>query len=116
MEFAAVILVAVFVLLLVSYPLFGRQRRLHQMEDMFDLGDTRQLDFLNSKRASIANNISELEFEHQMGKLSEDDYETARRSYEAEIKKITSAIEKLQIRKEIENLIEDEVKSRRRIK
>ncbi|UCH85060.1 MAG: hypothetical protein JSW50_05055 [Candidatus Latescibacterota bacterium] len=115
MEFVAVILVAVFVILVVSYPLFGRQRRLHEMEDMFDLGDTRQLDFLNSKRSAIANNIRELEFEHQMGKLSEQDYEMARRDYETENKKIDAAIEKLQIRKEIEELIEDEVQSRRRI-
>ena len=116
MEFIAVIIGAVFVILLVSYPLFGRQRQLHQMEDAFDFGDTRHLNFLNSEKASIANNIRELEFEHQMGKLSEQDYDALRQGYETDAGKIEGAIDKLRIKKDIEELIEKEVRSKRRIK
>jgi hypothetical protein len=116
MEFVAIIIVAVFVVLLVTYPLFGRQRQLHQMEDAFDFGDTRQLDFLNTKKTSIENNIRELEFEHQMGKLSEQDFVALRQGYEAEAGKIEDAIDKLRIKKDIEDLIEEEVRSKRRIK
>jgi hypothetical protein len=116
MEFIAVIIVAVFVILLVSYPLFGRQRQLHQMEDAIDFCDTRQLDFLNSRKTSIANNIRELDFEHQMGKLSEQDFEALRQGYETEACTIDRAIDKLRIKKNIEDLIEKEVQARRRIK
>jgi hypothetical protein len=115
MEFVALVIIAIFVMLLVSYPLFGRQRQLHQMEDAFDFGDTRQLDFLKSKKASIENNIRELEFEHQMGKLSEQDYETLRQGYENEVGKIDQSLDKLRIKKNIEEVIEEEVRSRRRV-
>lgn len=85
------------------------------MEDAVDFGDTRQLEFLNNKRASIENNITELEFEHQMGKLSEQDFGALRHGYETEAGKIDQAIDKLRIKKNIEESIEEEVRSRRRI-
>jgi hypothetical protein len=116
MEYISIALVAVFVILLVSYPLSGRQRQLHRIEDVFDPGDTKQLNFLNSKRASIANNIRELEFEHEMGKLSEQDYAALRQGYDTETAEITAAIDKFRVKKEIEDLIEEEVRSKRRIK
>jgi len=115
MEFVALVIIAVFVILLVSYPLFGRQRQLHQMDDAFDFGDTRQFDFLNNKKASIENNLRELEFEHQMGKLSHQDYEELRKGYESEAERVYQVIDKLRIKKNIEELIEEEVRSRRRI-
>lgn len=116
MEYIVIALVAVFVILMVSYPLSGRQRQLYSIEDVIDPGDTKQLDYLNSKQASIANNIRELDFEHEMGKLSEQDYTALRRGYETESNRITTAIDKLRIKKDIENLIEEEVRSRRRIR
>lgn len=116
MEYIVIAIVAVFVILLVSYPLSGRQRQLYAIEDVIDLGDTKQIDYLNSKQASIASNIQELDFEHEMGKLSEQDYTALRQGYETEASRITAAIDKLRIKKEIEDLIEEEVRSRRRIK
>lgn len=116
MEYILIAIAAVFVILLVSYPMTGRQRRLYRLEDMFETGDTKQLDFLNSKRVLVANNLRELEFEHEMGKLSDQDYDVLRRGYETELAGIDAAVDRLRIKKDIENLIEDEVRSRRRIK
>ncbi|UCG51851.1 MAG: hypothetical protein JSW58_17070 [Candidatus Latescibacterota bacterium] len=116
MEYIAIILFALAAIMFVTYPLFGRRRRFYEFEDVFDLGDIKQLDFLNSKKASINNNLRELDFEYEMGKLSEHDYTTLRAGYESEVESVEKAMDKLKIKKEIQELIESEVRSRRRIK
>ena len=116
MEYFAIVLIAVAAIVFITYPLFGRQRKLHQLDDMFDFGDTKQIDYLNLKKARTEENLRELDFEHEMGKLSEQDYSALREGYMNEIDEFSKTLDKLKIRKEIEELIEGEVKSKRRIK
>jgi hypothetical protein len=116
MEYLAIVVIAVAAVVFITYPLFGRQRKLHQLDDMFEFGDTRQLNFLNLKKSRIEENLRELDFEHEMGKLSEQDYSALREGYVKEIEEISKALDRLKIKEEIEELIEDEVRSRRRIK
>jgi hypothetical protein len=116
MEYIAIVFIAVALVVFVTYPLFGRQRRLHELDDMFDFGDTKQLNFLTVKKARIEENLRELDFEHEMGKLSEQDYSALREGYVKEIDEITKALDRLRVKEEIEELIEGEVRSRRRIK
>ena len=78
MEYLAIVVIAVAAVVFITYPLFGRQRKLHQLDDMFDFGDTKQLNFLNLKKSRIEENLRELDFEHEMGKLSEQDYSALR--------------------------------------
>ncbi len=116
MEYVAIMLVAVGVVALIAYPLFGRQRRLYHIEDAFEAGDARQLRHLQIKKARIEENLRELDFEHEMGKLSEQDYAALRDGYAMEAEEVAKAVEKYRTREEIEELIEGEVRSRRRIK
>jgi len=116
MEYVAIALVAIGVVVFVAYPLFGRQRRLYHIEDSFEAGDTKQLNHLNFRKARIEENLRELDFEHEMGKLSEQDYAALREGYSKEAEEVATAVDKHRIREEIEELIEDEVRSRRRIK
>jgi hypothetical protein len=116
MEYVAITLIAIGVVVFVAYPLFGRQRRLYHIEDAFEAGDARQLSHLNFKKARIEENLRELDFEHEMGKLSEQDYAALREGYAKEAEEAAKAVDKFKIREEIEELIEGEVRSRRRIK
>jgi hypothetical protein len=75
-----------------------------------------QLNSLNLKKARIEENARELEFEYQMGKLSEEDYSALRSGYASEAEEVTKAIDKFKTRVEIGDFIESEVRSRRRIK
>lgn len=106
-----VVLGVIFVLL----PLLSRRKYRFDPEDTFGLGDVRQLNYLNGKKATILENIKELDFDFEMGKLSDEDYSTLRNDYLKDAQDVVSAIEKLKIREEIEELIESEVKNRRRI-
>ncbi len=116
MEYFAIVLVAIAAVIFITYPLFGKQRKLHQIDDMFKFGDTRQLNHLNLKKARIEENLRELDFEHEMGKLSEQDYAALREGYVHDIDEVSKALDRLKIREEIEELIETEVRSKRRIK
>jgi hypothetical protein len=116
MEYAAIGIVAIGVVALIAYPLFGRQRRLFHIEDAFEAGDAKQLSHLHHKKTRIEENLRELEFEHEMGKLSEQDFAALREGYANEADEVAKAIERHRIKEEIEELIEGEVRSRRRIK
>lgn len=116
MEYAVFAIVAVASLLFVSYPLFGRPRRLYDLESAFDAGDAKKIDHLRARKTRVEENIRELEFEHQMGKLSEQDYATLREGYAKEMEDISRSLDAHRVKKELEDLIENEVRTRRRIK
>lgn len=114
MEYFVIALLGVGALVLIASPLFTSKRYLLYMEDMFDFGDERQMNYLNSRKQSVYENIRELDFEYEMGKLAEEDYSRVRQGYLMEAQETLKAIERIKIRKEIEDLIESDVRSRRR--
>ncbi|NIM19148.1 MAG: hypothetical protein GTO51_02065 [Candidatus Latescibacteria bacterium] len=107
---------AVVALLFVAQPLLSSKRYLLYLEDMFDFGGERKLDYLDAKKQVIQDNISDLEFEYQMGKLSEEDFDRLRKDCNRETEEVDKAIDALKIKREIEELIESEIDSRRKIK
>ena len=116
MEYVAIVLVAVALIAFIARPLFGRQRKLYHIEDAFEFRDTNQLNYLALKKGRIEENMRELEFEYQMGKLSSEDYSALRNGYASEAEEVDKAMDKFKTREEIGDLIESEVRSRRRIK
>ena len=98
----------------IVHPLLARKRHLYDLEEIFDLGDTRQRRYLDGKKASILSNLKELDFEYEMGKLSDEDYNRQRQGYFKEAQDTVQALDKLKVREEIEQLIETEVRARRR--
>ncbi len=116
MEYVAIGFVALGVVALITYPLYGRQKKLYRIEDAFEFDETRQLNYLHLKKARIEENLRELDFEYQMGKLSEQDFAALQNGYKKEVDEVAMAIDRYRTREEIEELIENEVRSRRRIK
>jgi hypothetical protein len=116
MEYAVIAIIGLGVLVFVSRPLFGRERRLYEIESAFESGDAGRLNHLNIKRARIEENLRELEFEHEMGKLSDEDYAALRGGYTKENEDVEKSLASLKVRANVEKLIESEVRSRRRIK
>jgi hypothetical protein len=107
---------AIAALLIVMLPMFGRRKFLHNLEEMFTVGDAKRLAYLNQKKESIYANIKELDFEYEMGQLSEEDFSRIRQGYLSEAQQVVKAIDEVRIKEEIEELIESEVSDRRRIK
>lgn len=116
MEYIVIVLLAVATIVFVTYPLFGAQRRLHHLENAFDLGDSKQLSHLTLKKDRLTENLTELDFEYEMGKLSDVDYANIRAGYVSDTEQVVESIDRLKIKKEIEGAIESDVRSRRRIK
>ena len=115
MEYVVIVLLTLIGIALIAQPMLTKRRYLYYLEDIFDLGDARELNYLISKKASILDNVRELDFENDMGKLSEEDYSRLRQGYLSEAQDVVKAIDELKVREEIEDLIESEVRSRRRI-
>ena len=115
MFYVLVGILAVIAIVFVVHPMASRRRHLYDLEGMFELGDVRQRRYLESKKAGILGNIKELDFDYEMGKLSDEDYHGLRTGYLAQAQETIEAIERLEIQEEIEELIEGEVRSRRRI-
>ena len=69
--------------------------------------------FKNKK--AILNNMKELDFEFEIGKLSREDYDRLRQDYLAQAQETLQAMDHLRVREEIEQMIENEVRSRRRV-
>ncbi len=114
MAFVIISLITLAGVMLILHPLVTRKKYRFEPEDTFAMGDVRQLNYLNGKKATILDNIKELDFDYEMGKLSEDDYAGLRADYLHEAQGVVKAIEQLRIREEIEELIESEVRNRRR--
>lgn len=115
MEYAAIAILSAVAIFLIARPMLSRKRYLYHLEDIFDMRDARQLNYLNSLKMSVLENLKELEFEYEMGKLSDEDYKRLRNDYLREAEDVVQAIDKLKIREEIEELIEREARARRRI-
>ncbi|MDH3215407.1 MAG: hypothetical protein OEN01_03840 [Candidatus Krumholzibacteria bacterium] len=115
MEIAIIAAFTLIGVYLVIHPILTKNKYCAEFEDIFAFGDSRQLDYLNSKKALVLENIKELDFEYDMGKLSDEDYTALRHDYLKEAQETVQAIDKLKVREEIEELIESEVRSRRRI-
>ncbi len=114
MEYVAIVIVAAGVVAFIARPLFVRPDLLG--EDAVDLGNANQLNYLTAKKARIEENMRELEFERQMGKLSSEDYAALKDGYASEMEDVARAMERFKARQEIVDLIENEVRSRRRTK
>lgn len=114
MGMMVITLVAVAAVFFVLYPMVTRRKYRFEPEDAFSLGDVRRLNYLNAQKTLILDNIKDLDFEYEMGKLSEEDYASLRGDYLTEAQEVLGEIDQLKVREEIEELIEGEVRNRRK--
>lgn len=116
MELLAIGLLSTLALVFVVYPLLNSRRYLYYLDDLLGSRDEIKLSFLHARKRLVFDNIKDLDFEHEMGKLAEDDYVRLRNDLMREAEEAVKDIDRAQIRREIDEEIEKEVRSRRRTK
>ncbi len=99
----------------VAYPLISARRHLYYLEDMLGLNDQKKLAYLYAKRSTVYDNLRDLDNEFAMGKLSETDHQRLREGLMAEAADVVRQIDAAQVRREVEDMIEGDAKSRRKV-
>lgn len=101
------VLMALAVLAALAYPLLAGGAR-----DRRVVAGPSELDALLRRKAMLYQNMKDLEFEYQMGKLSEADYERLREEDRAEAARILAEIDALEDRDDPDAIIEREIAAR----
>lgn len=99
----------------VAYPLVSSRRHLYYLEDMLGLGDQKKLAYLYSRRSTVYENLRDLDNEHAMGKLTEADHKRLRDSLMAEAAEVVREIDEAHMRREVEDMIERDARTRRKV-
>lgn len=116
MTIGIIIVLAIAGLAVVAQPLFNPRRYVYYFEEILGGGTQKKLTYLQSKKALVYDNIKDLELEFDMGKLSETDFNRLRSGLLLEAEEVVREIEETQIKRDIEDLIEKDVQSYRKIK
>lgn len=116
MTIAVITILALLALALVARPLFNPRRHLYYFEEMLGGGTQKKLNYLHSRKALVYDNIKDLEMEFEMGKLAEADFKRLRMELLSEAEQIVREIDEAQIKRDLEDLIESDVRSHRKIK
>jgi hypothetical protein len=99
----------------VAFPLVSSKRHLYYLEDMLGLGDQKKLAYLYSQRSTVYENLRDLDNEFAMGKLSDTDHKRLREGLMAEAAEVVKQIDQAHLRREVEEMIERDVASRRKV-
>lgn len=101
----------------VAQPLFNPRRYVYYFDELLGGGKTqKQLTYLQSRKALVYDNIKDLEMEYQMGKLAQADFERLRAGLLLEAEQVVKQIDEAQVKRDIDELIEKDVRSHRKIK
>jgi hypothetical protein len=99
----------------VAFPMVSSKRHLYYLDDMLGLGEHKKLAYLYSRRSVVYDNLRDLDSEFQMGKLSETDYQRLRDGLMAEAAAVVKEIDEAHVRREIEDVIEADARSKRKV-
>lgn len=99
----------------VAYPLVSSKRHLYYLDDMLGSGDQKKLAYLYSRRSVVYDNLRDLDNEFQMGKLSAADHQRLRDGLMVEAADTVRAIDAAHVRREIEDVVERDVRSKRKV-
>jgi hypothetical protein len=117
MTIIVISILALLALAFIAQPLFNSRRYVYYFDELLGGGRTqKQLNYLQSKKALVYDNIKDLELEHQMGKLSDADFDRLRAGLMLEAEQVVKEIDEAQVKRDIEELIEKDARSHRKIK
>lgn len=116
MELLVTTMLAMAALAFVAFPLFSSKRHLYYLENVLGLSEHKTLNYLYSKRNTVYENIKDLEMEFDMGKLAKSDFERLREGLLAEAQQVVMKIDDARARQEVEDLIERDAQSHRKVK
>jgi len=107
---------ATLALIFVVYPVINPRKYLYFLDDLLGSSEEKKISYLQQKKTLAYDNIKDLDFEHDMGKLAESDYQRLRGGLMDEAENVVTELDKAQIKREIDDLIEREVQDKRKIK
>jgi hypothetical protein len=116
MTIIIIAILAVLALVAVAQPLLNPKRYVYYFEEMLGGGTQKKLNYLHSKKALVYDNIKDLELEFEMGKLAEADFNRLREGLLLEAEQVVREIDEAQIKRDLEDLIEEDVRSHRKIR
>jgi hypothetical protein len=116
MDFLLIGVLAAAAFAFVVYPIVSPRRHLYYLDDMLGVGEQKKLNYLYARRSVVYENLRDLDNEHQMGKLTEEDHQRLRDGLMAEAAGIVKEIDEAHIRREVEDAIEADARAQRRIK
>ena len=90
-------------------PLFKEPKSSLDME----LLEETEADRLLGRKAVVYGNLEDLEFEHNMGRLSESDFQQLQEGYQTEESAILQALDRLEPSDKLDDIIEKEIASRK---
>ena len=116
MELFFIGIFATLALIFVVYPVINPRKYLYYLDDLLGSSEEKKISYLLQKKSLVYDNIKDLDFEHEMGKLAESDHERLRNGLMEEAEAVVGEIDKAQIKREIDELIEREVENKRKFK
>ena len=116
MELFFIGIFATLALIFVVYPVINPRKYLYFLDDLLGSSEEKKISYLQQKKTLAYDNIKDLDFEHDMGKLAESDYQRLRGGLMDEAENVVIELDKAQIKREIDDLIEREVQDKRKIK
>jgi hypothetical protein len=103
-------------LIFVVYPVINPRKYIYFLDDLLGSKEEKKISYLQQKKALVYDNIKDLGFEHDMGKLSDEDYNRLRGGLIEEAETVVQELDKARIKREIDELIERDVQNKRKIK
>jgi hypothetical protein len=76
-------------ILVMAYLLFVRPQDLHRAEPVSPFAH------LDERKASIYENLRDLQFEYRLGKMSDDDYQRSKTDLQKELARVMAEVEKV---------------------
>ena len=103
-------------LVLVAYPLINPRKYVYYLNDLLGSSAEKKISYLQQEKALVYDNIKDLDFEQAMGKLADGDYNQLRNGLMEDAENIIREIDNAKIKKDVDELIEREIRNNRKIK
>ena len=116
MELLFVGIFATLALIFVVYPVINPSKYRYYLDDLLGTSEEKKISHLQQQKALVYDNIKDLEFEHDMGKLAQSDYDRLRAGLMNEAETVVNELDRARVKHEIDELIERDIQDKRRIK
>jgi hypothetical protein len=103
-------------LIFVVYPVINPNKYRYYLDDLLGSREEKRVSYLQQKKALVYDNIKDLDFENEMGKLAESDYVRLRSGLMDEAERVVKDLDDARVKREIDELIENDIQGKRKIK
>jgi hypothetical protein len=107
---------ATLALIFVVYPVISPRRYLYYVDDLLGSSEQKKISYLQQRKTLVYDNIKDLDFEHDMGKLADSDYARLRAGLMDEAEAAVQELDAARVKREIDEMIERDIRKKRKIK